>query len=111
MVSPLEKAILDLPKTGWTLMGLGKSPFDCVNPWSCDLVPMHFGTYYFGKKIQLGSYSAYQNAMVRITGSGDTALAAIQDARAKLDKHPAKAIYRDLERAFEDLLDERSKST
>lgn len=107
-MSPLERAILDIPKTGWALVGLSRSPFDCVEPWSCDLVPTHFGSYYFGRKVKAGQYTVYENAMARIVASGKTPLETIQRALALLDKHPAKAVYKRLERAFEEAANERT---
>jgi hypothetical protein len=103
-MSPLEKAIVDVPKTGWLINGLSKSPFDCVQPWSVDLVPSYFGVYQWGNPVRK-PYTTYPMAQARITGSGVTALAAIQDALAKLAKSEAKAIYDDLIRAFEDAVD------
>lgn len=103
-MSPLEKAIVDVPKTGWFINGLGRSPFDSAQPWSVDLVPSYFGVYQWGKP-ERTPYTTYPMAQARITGSGATALAAIQDALAKLAKSEAKAIYDDLVRAFEDAVD------
>lgn len=107
-MSPLEKAILGIPKTGWVMSGLGRSPFDSVAPWSVDLFPGHLGLYQWGKKSKSGAWSTYPNAQARVTGSGPTPLAAIEDALAKLDKSAAKVIYEDLERAFRDAIDERN---
>jgi hypothetical protein len=104
-MSPLEKAIADIPKTGWLMNGLGKSPLDSPQPWSVDLVPSYFGIYQWGEPDKSGPYTVYPMAQARITGGGATALAAIQDALAKLAKSEAKAIYDDLIRAFEDAVD------
>lgn len=101
-MSPLEEAIASIVKTGWLMNGLGRSPFDSVQPWSVDLVPSYFGVYQWGKPAKSGQYTVYPMAQARIVGSGATALAAIQDALAKLAKSEAKAIYDDLVRAFED---------
>jgi hypothetical protein len=101
-MSPLEKAIVDIPKTGWLMNGLGKASFD--SPWSVDLVPSYFGVYQWGKPVR-NPYTVYPMAQARITGSGATALAAIQNALAKLAKSEAKAIYDDMIRAFEDAVD------
>lgn len=102
-MSPLEKAILGISRTGWLMSGLGRSPFDNVSTWSVDLVPGHLGAYRWGKKEKSGMWSVYPNAQARITGCGATALAAIQDALAKLDRSDAKVVYEDLERAFEEV--------
>lgn len=108
VASPLETAILNISRTGWLLTGLGKSPFDGAQPWSCDLIPGHLGgLYHWGNKVKSGMWSTYPNSQVRITAFGATPLEAIHNARKLLDKHPAKALYSDLERAFEDAANER----
>lgn len=107
---PLEAAILAIPRTGWTLAGLSRSVFDCAQPWSCDLYPSHFGSYQWGKQEKSGMWSVYPNAQVRITAAGATALEAVTNAMAMLDKSPARQVYLDLERALEEAMDERGKS-
>lgn len=109
-MSPLEKAILDLPKSGWVLAGLSKSPFDSPRPWTCDLIPGHLGgSYYWGNKAKSGLYSTYPMAQARVIGSGDTPLAAIKDALVNLANSDAAEIYDDLIRAFEDAVDARTR--
>jgi hypothetical protein len=60
-MSPLEKAIADIPKTGWLMNGLGKSPLDSPQPWSVDLVPSYFGIYQWGEPDKSGPYTRLPN--------------------------------------------------
>lgn len=108
---PLEEAIQAIPRTGWMLLGLSRSPFDSVEPWTCDLVPGHFGSYQWGKKAKSGPWTVYPNAQARVIASGATPLEAVRNAMKELDKSPARQVYLDLERAFEDALDGRLQTT
>lgn len=104
--SPLERAIQGLSVTGWMLRSLSKGPFNSVSPWSCELYPGHFGgSLYVGRKVTSGSYSVWTGGMTTIVADGATPLDAVRNAVAKLDKSDVKAVYEDLERAFEDRLD------
>lgn len=101
--SPLEKAIQGLSVTGWMLRSLSKGPFNCARPWSCELYPGHFGgSFYPGRKV---TSSVLTGGMRTIVADGATPLEAVRNAVALLDKSDAKAVYEDLERAFEDRLD------
>ena len=111
-MSPLERAILGISRTGWLMVGLSRSPFDSIRPWSVDLIPGHLGgSYHWGERAKSGQWSIYPNSQARVTGEGATALEAIQNALAKLDRSDAKVVYEDLERAFEEAVNGRSGQT
>lgn len=104
--SPLEQAIQAISATGWMLKSLGRSPFDSAAPWTCELYPGHFGgSYYQGTRRKSAQYTVWTGAMTTVLADGATPLDAVRNALAKLDKSDVKAVYEDLERAFEDWLD------
>lgn len=112
MVGSLERAVLRISRTGWLLQGLSRSPFNGARPWSCDLIPGHLGgIYQWGEKVRSGPGWVYPNSQARIVADGETALEAVENALAALDKSPARAVYLDLERAIEDAVNGRNAGT
>lgn len=99
--SSLERAILEVGKRGWLLKGLGRSAFNCANPWSCDAHPGHFKEYVWGRPVKTGLYTHYENGMVRIVVDGATPLEAVKKAIAEIDASKRGKVYRRLERALE----------
>lgn len=107
----VEQAIRQILARGWLLAALGRSNYDCNNPWFVELYPGHFGgSLYRGSMHKTGGYTVYHNAMTTIKAEGPTPAQAIRNAISELDRSPVKAVYERLERAFEEWLDARQKA-
>lgn len=91
------------------LRSLGRSMENTIRPWFCILVPSHFGSYFHGTPSKEGGYTTYRNAMAQVCAEGTSALEAVTEAIALLDKSEAKVVYEDLEQAFEDNIHGRSQ--